>query len=84
LSKAIAERADTGETFNFYGDQMAQALSSYVKIRMSPLSGKGKKGGNSRVPTDHPRSVSNIRFHDFGDDQVNFWRDRMIHHFNRI
>lgn len=84
LSKAIAYRVETGDSFEFYGDQMAETLTNYMKVRISPLS--SKKGGppQDRIPADHPASVSEIRHTDFGSSGVNFWRDRMIHYFNRI
>jgi len=102
LSTEISRKAESGGSFDFYGDQMAETLTNYMKVRVSPLSPKtdnpgnsgnnsnkgGKKRGReralSRIPADHPRTLSHIRRSDFGDDKVNFWRDRMVHHFNRI
>ena len=85
LSRTIARKTENGESFNFYGDEMERTLIHYMKVRLSPLSpNMGNKTALSRVPSNHPRTISHIRRSDFGDDKVNFWRDRMVHHFNRI
>jgi hypothetical protein len=84
LSQAIAYKVETGESFDFYGDDMANTLENYMKVRMVPRSSNGKGRAVGRIPSEHPRSVAQIRHTDFGDSKVNFWRDRMVHHFNRI
>lgn len=84
LSDAIAYRAETGETFDFYGEEMADALTFYMQVRLVPLSANRGGPPQDRIPGDHPVSVSHMRRADFGDSKANFWRDRMVHHFNRI
>lgn len=79
LSDALAYRVDTGDSFEFYGDHMAESLTNYMKVRLVPL-----RDGDDRIPPGYPGSISEIRHTDFGDGGVNFWRDRMVHHFNRI
>lgn len=84
LSRAIAYKVETGDSFNFYGEEMAETLAYYMNIRASPLS-RGIGGPpQDKIPSDHPKSLSEIRRTDFGDDDLNFWRDRMVRHFNKI
>jgi len=86
LSNAVARKLDSGETLAFYDSQAEVALENYVKVRFAPMQNRGAGRGKSsdRIPADHPRSVSKMRHTDFGNPEVNFWRDRMVRAFNRI
>jgi hypothetical protein len=85
LSREVANRVNEGQVLNFYNSQAEAVLENFLKIRFSALSpGHNGNAGKRRIPKDHPASVSHIRHTDFGDDQVNFWRDRMVRAFNRI
>lgn len=89
LSREVAQRVQNGDSLNFYGDNAEQALKNYTKIRFAPLArsrgeGKGLENTASRIPSTHPRRVSQMRSTDFGDSEVNYWRDRMVRALNRI
>lgn len=84
LSDAIAYKVESGGSYNFYGDHMEQSLKNYMKVRLSPVAGRGENPPVDSIPADYPQSVAEIRHTDFGNSEVNFWRDRMVHAFNRI
>lgn len=79
LSDEIRSRLNTGETLEFYGNNLELALTYFVLLR---LDGLGPLDG--QIPSDHPKTVSHMKGTDFGSEQKNFWRDRMVRALNRI
>lgn len=92
ISEEIAMRVEDGNTLTFYNPELRKALFNFLKVRMSPISRKTKNPGNDngrgpppdKIPKDHPQTVSHIQHTDFKDNQVNFWRDRMVRALNNI
>jgi hypothetical protein len=83
LSTEIARKVESGESLDFYSNNLNECLQYFLSVRLAPLSNRGGQK-QSRIPKDHPRSLSQIRRTDFENTEVNFWRDRMSRAFNRI
>lgn len=90
LNSEIRERLNNQQSLNIYETEEKQkALKYLVQIRAKSVvvqnqgarAGPDKNGAN--LGRD-PKTVSSIRRHDFGDQDMNYWRDRMVAHVNRI
>lgn len=68
ITDEVRQRLNNGATLSFDGAD-EEALHNFVKIRVRAAS-----RGNSRVP----ETVSHARRFDFEDDDMNYWRDRMV------
>jgi hypothetical protein len=93
ISRELRERLNNGESVNFYkSDEPQKALEFFVKVRARGRvkrnqQKRGRHPGKGRGPPDHanaPASVSSMRRHDYDDQTMNHWRDRMVHHLNRV
>jgi hypothetical protein len=84
LSKELAYKVDSGETLDFSGRDLEATLEYFLRLRLAPLS--ERRGGPplKRIPAGHPRSMSEMKRTDFGNSEMNFWRDRMGKAFNRV
>lgn len=90
INRELRERLNNGDGIDYFkSDEQLKALENFVKLRAKAFvkGNQNSRGKGSRGPPDHanaPASVSSMRRHDFGDETMNHWRDRMITHLNRI
>jgi len=90
LNNEIRERLNNQQSLNIYEIEAKQkALKYFVQIRAKSVvtQNQGARAGPDKNGPNlgrDPKTVSSIRRHDYGDQDMNYWRDRMVAHVNKI
>jgi len=87
INREVRERLNKGGSLNFSNTEAAQkALENFVKVRVKSRvkANQAARGSGPPAHSNSPSSVSSMRRHDYGEQTMNHWRDRMVHHLNRV
>jgi len=87
INREVRERLNNNGSLNFTEARAFQkALENLLKLRAKARVKANQQARGSGVPahSDAPVSVSSMRRHNFGEQTMNHWRDRMILHLNKI
>lgn len=73
ITDEVRQTLNTSGTLSFDGAE-EEALQYFVKIRVRDST----RSTDQRPDGRPPKTVSHMRRYDFGDDELNYWRDRMV------
>ena len=85
INREIRERLNNSQSLDFYDTDNAdqQALRYFLLIRARSIVVQNRGIGGVDLGRD-PRSIASIRHHDYDDQTMNHWRDRMVTFLNKI
>lgn len=86
ITREVSERLTNGSSLDFYDskDSDQEALIHYLYIRATLVVKQSQGTLPESVGKAPPDTISSIRRTDFGDQTLNYWRDRMVTYLNRI
>lgn len=89
INKEVRERLNNSDSLDFYNSDAPQrALEYFVQLRarVVVIGNQKARKPSSGLPdvSNAPSSILSMRRHDFGDQTMNHWRDRMVTHLNRV